>query len=397
MIALKGQNRPWTMLSWLFLIFRVHEWKTVSTNIVEVLAIVLVIARIVRVDASLAERERILEYSKRNYTWPLTSFWIQPKTDGWINTMLRRLQQIEYTISDQNQRYNAYLTTLSSAMIIPNYTQTGWGVTRIPNNLLQELQQSLQDGLPSDLSILPDEKDESASSRLALDGGQTKFISQPSLNRRILFSLRRQHERWSNIRLEPSLAYGLRLYTNQSRLAMHVDRLDTHVISSILHIGRSEDAQPWPIYIEDLQGQTQQLYLEVGDMLFYESSKCWHGRPQRLNGSWYTSLFLHYRIRKEDQDIANNSMLLEAHYAVPPHWHVTPSLLKSSDQNSNLEPLQVLGTALQEPNCPHGWCGTINANPWHGPAQDNVVFTRTNKFTNGTYELTKEKNKNEEL
>jgi hypothetical protein len=111
------------------------------------------------------------------------------------------------------------------------------------------------------------------------------------LNRNVLFSLRRHHVRWSNIRLEPSLAYGLRLYTNQSRLAMHVDRLDTHVISSILHIGRSEDAKPWPLYLEDLNGQTQQLYLEVGDILFYESSKCWHGRPQRFDGSWYTSLF----------------------------------------------------------------------------------------------------------
>jgi hypothetical protein len=47
--------------------------------------------------------------------------------------MLRRLQQIEYTISDRTQRYNAYVTTLASAMIIPNYTQTGWGITRIPS------------------------------------------------------------------------------------------------------------------------------------------------------------------------------------------------------------------------------------------------------------------------
>ena len=173
--------------------------------------------------------------------------------------------------------------------------------------------------------------------------------------------------------------------------------MDTHVISSILHIGRSEDAKPWPLYLEDLNGQTQQIYLEVGDMLFYESSKCWHGRPQRLDGSWYTSLFLHYRIRQDDHvdyggydhtNMHKRNMLLEAHYAVPPHWHVgvTPSSWTATDLS--LQPLQVLGTALQEPNCPHAWCGTNDAIPWYGPAQEDIVLTTTPKIHNGTYTRT---------
>jgi len=31
---------------------------------------------------------------------------------------------------------------------------------------------------------------------------------------------------------------------------MHVDKPQTHVISMIYHIDSSEDAEPWPIYIE---------------------------------------------------------------------------------------------------------------------------------------------------
>ena len=75
---------------------------------------------------------------------------------------------------------------------------------------------------------------------------------------------------------------------------MHIDKPNTHVISSILHIDHSDDSEPWPLVIEDFQGKTNEVYLESGDLLFYESSKCFHGRPKKFNGSWYTSVFSHY-------------------------------------------------------------------------------------------------------
>jgi prolyl 4-hydroxylase len=75
---------------------------------------------------------------------------------------------------------------------------------------------------------------------------------------------------------------------------MHVDRAQTHVISFIMHIDSSDDAEPWPIFIEDYEGKTHEVVLTPGDLLFYESSKVWHGRPKRFNGSWYSSVFAHY-------------------------------------------------------------------------------------------------------
>ena len=75
---------------------------------------------------------------------------------------------------------------------------------------------------------------------------------------------------------------------------MHVDISRSHVISCILHIDHDPESEPWPIAIEDFQGNTNEVVLESGDMLFYESSKCLHGRPRRFNGKWYSSVFIHY-------------------------------------------------------------------------------------------------------
>ena len=57
-------------------------------------------------------------------------------------------------------------------------------------------------------------------------------------------------------------------------------QLFTHVISSIVHIAHEydDDAEPWPIEIEDRDGQLHSVALQEGQMLFYESASCLHGR-----------------------------------------------------------------------------------------------------------------------
>lgn len=50
---------------------------------------------------------------------------------------------------------------------------------------------------------------------------------------------------------------------------MHVDKSQTHIVSFILHIDSSDDAEPWPIAIEDFQGsESQRCLQEVADFLF---------------------------------------------------------------------------------------------------------------------------------
>jgi prolyl 4-hydroxylase len=120
------------------------------------------------------------------------------------------------------------------------------------------------------------------------------FVDRPDLTARVLHELRNYAEEWAKIELVPYRAYGFRLYRNHSQLTMHLDKMQTHIVSFILHIDSSEDAEPWPIFIEDLHGRTHEVILTPGDILFYESSKLFHGRPRRLNGSWYSSIFVHY-------------------------------------------------------------------------------------------------------
>jgi hypothetical protein len=70
----------------------------------------------------------------------------------------------------------------------------------------------------------------------------------------VLHDLQHYPETWAGIQLRRYFAYGFRLYRNESNLYMHIDKPESHVISFILHIDSSDDAEPWPIMIEDLQG-----------------------------------------------------------------------------------------------------------------------------------------------
>lgn len=83
----------------------------------------------------------------------------------------------------------------------------------------------------------------------AIAGQRPWFIDRPDLMTRVLKELQHFPEAWAGMELTPHVAYGFRLYRNESNLYMHVDRPKTHVISFILHIDSSEDADPWPILV----------------------------------------------------------------------------------------------------------------------------------------------------
>jgi hypothetical protein len=99
----------------------------------------------------------------------------------------------------------------------------------------------------------------------------------------VVKALKPMYEEWAGVPLTGMMASGLRVYQNNVALYMHVDESDMHIISCILHMDRSENVEPWPIFIEDSQGSTNEVILESGDMLFYEI--CIHGRPRPFKGS----------------------------------------------------------------------------------------------------------------
>ena len=209
--------------------------------------------------AQLVESERRAEYRKRGYSWPPKE--LKPNTEGWRKIHERRFNQVEH-IQDRNDRYQAWLVSVISAYVQQNFTETGWGLTRAPENLTELLRKEVREGIPT--ARLEPEVD-------VVQGEVPLFIKKQHLNDRVLREMHPILDAWSGIDLKPIVAYGFRLYRNQSSLVMHLDETRTHVISCIYHIDSSDDAEPWPLLIEDYHGYTNEVILTPGDVLLYVS------------------------------------------------------------------------------------------------------------------------------
>jgi hypothetical protein len=304
------------------------------------------------------EEERQEEYVKRGHTFPFPHY--VPQTDGWKRLMDQRFTQVQ-ALTDSQMKWDGWIVTISSAFTVPNFTEFGWGLSQAPHSLTKDLQQAIFDGLPT--------AREEEEIKVIAGPRRPLFIDRPDLTHRALQELKPILEAWSGMELIPAIAYGFRLYRNESSLWMHIDRTQTHVISCIYHIASSEDSDPWPIVIEDYDGNTQAVVLKPGDILLYESAKNFHGRPAVFNGSWYTSLFVHF-FPKQDWSRENHD--LYSHYAVPPTWRtIVP--------NDTFPKLDVVGASIREPGCSFSWCNFEKAKQVEGPGEYGMVLTTNGK------------------
>ncbi|KAL7538597.1 hypothetical protein ACHAXR_008668 [Thalassiosira sp. AJA248-18] len=326
-------------------------------TMMHLLAIAITCLIIHQSSGQLQEEERVAAYHARNHQWPpLPSEYIPKNSPGWRSAFQRRFEQTA-RIADEGAKYNAYMSTVHSALLAPNFTEYGWGLTRAPPDLVEALWEDLKRGLEQEDT--PEEEHEyPVNDEYPLE--LPLMVEIGALQDRAMRELKPIHEAWSGVDLIANNAYGLRVYRNQSNLQMHVDESSTHIISSILHVGHDPEGEPWPLVIEDLHGNTNEVFLETGDMLLYESSKCFHGRPKRYNGKWYSSLFTHYYPEDWDEEHIN----LEAHYRIPPDWYDVPEEIVEG-----LEKLVVHETSFKEPDCEHGWCGTKDTIKWERPAE----------------------------
>jgi len=115
-------------------------------------------------------------------------------------------------------------------------------------------------------------------------------------------------EGWYGDKLTLTSIYGVRKYTNESVLRMHVDTANTHVVSAIINVdqevntpakqegglGGDGDDEDWPLVILDHDGVEHRLVMRPGDLLLYESAKLLHGRPTPLRATSYSNIFIHY-------------------------------------------------------------------------------------------------------
>ena len=106
-------------------------------------------------------------------------------------------------------------------------------------------------------------------------------------------SLLKDLEQWSSTKLLPTYVYGIRIYQNGAILVPHKDRKETHIIGTIINIEQDLISQ-WPLEIEDHDGKVHKIYLEPGEVIFYESATLMHGRPVPLEGKLFSNVFCHY-------------------------------------------------------------------------------------------------------
>ena len=125
-----------------------------------VVAIVLVLSLAFHhaIDAAgaLLESDRLAEYKARNHTWPpLPEEYI---TEGWRKIYERRFRQLD-ALGRESNSYNGYMGAVHAGVLAKNFTEFGWGLTKAPQGLVDELKTSLESGLAKGFDNLPVEKE----------------------------------------------------------------------------------------------------------------------------------------------------------------------------------------------------------------------------------------------
>lgn len=170
------------------------------------------------------------------------------------------------------------------------FTPKGYGVFDVPDSVWDVIQYTYSKLLPKI------KKEEGASIQ-----GDSEIMSMdeiPELRNFIHESLKKSHEDWSGVELIPTACYGIRSYKRGSKLPLHLDRLETHHISSIILVDSKED-RPWPLVLVDNSNTKKYIYLKPKQMILYESATCLHGRPEPFIGDYFRNFFSHYRVKSK--------------------------------------------------------------------------------------------------
>ena len=320
------------------------------------------------------ETARLKIHSERHYDdWPRN---IRPQSIDYVKKAERRREQIGVMV-DAEHRYKSHIINMNGAVVTKNLTQHGWALTRIPSSTLQFLLDAM-DRVPRT------PENSTLTTQMGLLGPNPPLlVNSPFVRRRVGRELQHIHEDWvGGQSLTLAMAFGIRVYLNESQLSMHLDNPNTHIVSSIIHVAHSDDSDPWPLVLEDFSGNTVVIEMTGGDMVLYESSKVFHGRPKPYRGSWYASIFLHYHPTHNWNPRPDFPRELELTYTVPKGWENDPS--PEMIEKSPHPALRLHGMGWMEPTCPDFWCG-IHVEPrleLRGPGEEGVLLSAGGRSAN---------------
>lgn len=182
----------------------------------------------------------------------------------------------------------------------PKFTENGFLKLRIPEGIYSKLL-----GVVRNTDRVP-ETSKAIFARSSRGLPPYLIPISKELRKEVEEELRPMLQEWSKVdNLVATSTYGPREYRRGSSLRMHCDLGDTHIISAILQIDREGMERDWPLIIINRENQKQNIYLEPGEMLFYESASLPHSRDLPLEGNYYTNMFVHFAPKNYSQ-LKNN-------------------------------------------------------------------------------------------
>lgn len=111
---------------------------------------------------------------------------------------------------------------------------------------------------------------------------------------------------WVNVTVQDSMVYGVREYQPGAKLQMHTDRFKTHVLSGTIFVGGlEEDDDKWPLQVWNHDGEVRNVAMNsTHNLILYESSTVYHGRPHVFEGNAYAGVYAHYKPDYWEDDVS---------------------------------------------------------------------------------------------
>ncbi|CAM9160642.1 unnamed protein product [Choristocarpus tenellus] len=214
------------------------------------------------------------EFSEAN--WSLEALW--PDTNEETRKARTRCEKSRIALN-RNQ-----------PVAVPKFTEVGYLKSRVP----EETFAAIRDWHSQNVGTEKVEKWLDDNTYVNHWKVPTYMIRVPHwLKEQVQIDMQMLMEEWAGVTLKPTSLYGVRHYHRGAVLAAHVDRVETHVISAIINVAQDVDNR-WPLFVRGHDGVDQEIFIEPGDMILYESASVIHGRPTPFNGEFFANLFLHY-------------------------------------------------------------------------------------------------------
>jgi hypothetical protein len=205
------------------LIFNDYHFALHTSRLFTMFVLGLVLAFFVACNARPSESDRIKlwKQNKKN-TWPPT--W-QQETEKFKEAMEFREKEL-LMLPGLNERWENYMQ-FTQSRLVPRFTTHGFEVIQTPESIHQNLKAAVDKGIDNWEHLRHERQIDAVHTPLP-----SKFVDLHGMDWEVLSELKELHEQWGGMALEPTSAYGVRLYQNGSSLIMHYDKVSFHSLDT---------------------------------------------------------------------------------------------------------------------------------------------------------------------